>query len=182
MSDLIKGFFSFSVFGVLIAACYLWVLFSRRSFLSKGLGPLVPLVNGTLHYEQTRVTLRGTYQGFPVWVIHTLGGQDFPDLFTLETEVPGKSDWVLGYGNEKLLARDRWYFKTGDEFLKARLEESGLLAKMEGWKSRPTIQFKAHEGKLNYTEDGYPPAAERFKQQLDLLTWLCKLNLRMNSR
>ena len=91
--------------------------------------------------------------------------------------VPGAQDWQIAYHTPVLgLGRTGWQIDTQDPALAARLEASGIIARLARL-GQPTISYSKQRRALQYSEDVTPrwaPTPERFGEQLELLLLLAQ--------
>ena len=126
MSDQISGILKplyvlggLAIFIVLLAAL---VARSRRSGFTKAWTPLLQVVHGTVKSRDMTSKLTGEYHGHPVVATITRGGQDTPDVYTIEMPAgPGGRDWEIAHRSENFLGSEMWRVFTTDPALQGRL-------------------------------------------------------------
>lgn len=182
LQNLFKSLYVVICCGGFIGILAMFVIFSRRSSVSNTWEPLVPLVNGTLERKYMTAILQGTYQEHPVQATLITGGAENPDTFQIQmTTVARGANWLARYGSENLFGKDQWYIKANHPILQQRLDQSGILAELQQWDSRPTIRYESDSGTLIYEEDGRVPKPERFQAQLGLLLRIAGINEQLNT-
>lgn len=186
MQDLIQNLFK-SLYvavccGAFVAALTALVIFSRHSSVSRAWEPLVSVVNGTLERKYRTAVLQGSYQEYPIQATLLTGGAEDPDTFQIRMQTAARgANWLLRYGSEKFLDKDRWYIKADHPILQERLDQSGIPVEMQQWNSHPTIRYERDSGTLLYEENGKVPNPEHFRAQLALLVHLMRINDQVNT-
>jgi hypothetical protein len=186
MSDQIPGFLKslyvlgcLAVFIVLLAA---FVARSRRSGLTRTWTPLLQVVHGTVTSRHLTSTLSGEYHGYPVLATISRGGQDTPDVFSVEIPAgPGGRDWGIAHRSEKMLGPETWRPFTKDPALQTRLTSAGAAAHFQAWPKHAQVQYDAARGKLAMREEILAPTPEHFREQLNMLEWLAEVNADVNN-
>lgn len=165
--------------------------FTKAKF-KRALAPLAPTIAGTLSDEGSGA-LGGTVDGRTIWVRTSEGvrSHQYPghsntkrNLFEIELpQIAGAHEWsialsVASYGPLEYVIR------SSDDATRDRLTNAGVIADVTALNGWIVIRYSSVMKSLSYTEEVTPrlaPTPERFRQQLDLLAHLARVNDAVNA-
>lgn len=192
-SDVLSGVLS--VVGLLFVAYWIGKLLGRvkEKRFATAWRPLVALVNGSFTSEATiseTSVLTGTYQGYPVRAYMAPGSnkshysKERYNYFEVQLgHQPGKLDWQIAYQTSILgLGKQGWQIEAAPA-LADGLKQQGVLEQIQAL-GNPIVHYSQQQESLLLSEDVTPawaPSPQHFKQQLDLLVGLAKINRLINA-
>lgn len=166
---------------IVVFAAFVWFLTRliagrRRRAMELAWIPLLAIVNGSFNGNPYHGKMSGIHSGRGVTAEWIMGGEEDPDRFSLTMVTAGHgTQWKIEYASERLFGQQRWLIRSKDERVKSSLWQSGILAKMESWRSHPSIEYSPRSKCLVFRDTGAIPDAMRFAAQLELLVRLAAL-------
>lgn len=191
--DVLSGVLS--VVGLLFVAYWIGKILGRVKEMRfvTAWHPLIALVNGRFTSEATiseTSVLIGTYQGYPVRAYMAPGSnrshysKERYNYFEVQLgHQPGRLDWRIAYQTSVPgLGKQGWQIEA-TLALADGLKEQGVLRQIQALGTPIVLYFQQQES-LSLSEDVTPawaPSPQHFKQQLDLLVGLAKINRLINA-
>ena len=183
------------VAGLLFVAYWIGKLLGwvRKKRFANAWRPLVPLVNGIFTSEATiseTSVLTGMYAGYPVRAYMAPGSnrshysKERYNYFEVQLlHQPGKLDWRVNYQTSVLgLGKQGWQIQASPA-LADGLEQQGVLGQIRAL-GTPIVHYTQQQESLLLSEDVTPawaPSPQHFKQQLELLLYLARVNRFVNA-
>ena len=183
------------VLGLLFVAYWIGRLLGRvkKKRFANAWSPLVPLVNGTFTSEATiseTSVLTGTYAGYPVRAYMAPGSnrsqysKERYNYFEVQLlHQAGKLDWRIDYETRVLgMGKQGWQIRAAPA-LEDQLRQQGVLGQISAL-GNPIVRYSQQQESLLISEDvtpGWAPSPQHFKQQLELLLYLAKMNGLVNA-
>lgn len=191
------------LFGAVVLAIFMVFVFAlgflinrfKNAGFRKAWAPLIPMIQGKVVEDGGGAAtswLTGTYRGKRVRASITPNrsrysgesGHYYNDFDVALLDVAGKQDWKIEYQTAILgFGHTGWRIVTKDKALEDRLNASGILHAISRFGS-PEIAYQARGGVLRLSDDITPlkaPPLESFRDQLELLLVLAKVNEEVNT-
>jgi hypothetical protein len=191
------------LFGAVVLAIFMVFVFAfgflinrvKNAGFRKAWAPLIPIIQGKVVEDGGGAAtswLTGTYRGKRVRASMTPNrnrysgesGHYYNDFDVSLLNVPGEQDWKIEYTTAILgFGHTGWRIVTKDKALEDRLNASGILLAISRFGS-PEIAYQARSGVLQFSDDITPlkvPSPESFRDQLELLLVLAKVNEEVNT-
>jgi hypothetical protein len=159
--------------------------FTNRTY-ARAWAPLVPVVNGTIVYDQSTAvssSLHGQYKGHAVHAqmepqrnrYHDSSTGRYNAFEVTLHDVAGAHDWRV-YHDTKIfgIGRDGWQIDTDDAALASRLEASGITAVL-AMLGTPTLKFDASAHTLLFSNDITPNLVLTVGDFVDVLELLLRM-------
>jgi hypothetical protein len=187
--DLIFGAVVLIIFLIIVLVIGRFVSGLKNQRFSKAWQPLVPVINGKIIHDGGGAAtswLTGTYKGKAVQASMIPGRNLYQDesgsrynYFEVKlVDVPGNQDWRIAYKMPLAgLGKEGWQIKCQYLTLQNQLQQSGVLSTLSRF-GRPTVEYKARQKTLTYSEDISPrwvPDKEQFMDELELLLQLAAI-------
>jgi hypothetical protein len=187
--DLIFGAVVLIIFLIIVLVIGRFVSGLENQRFSKAWQPLVPVINGKIIHDGGGAAiswLTGTYKGKAVQASMIPGRNLYQDesgsrynYFEVKlVDVPGNQDWRIAYKMPLAgLGKEGWQIQSQNLTLQSRLQQAGVLSTLSRF-GRPTVEYKAKQKTLTYSEDISPrwvPDQEQFMDELALLLQLAAI-------
>ena len=196
-SDVLSG--GLIILGFLFVAYWIGKLLGRanNTRFAKAWKPLMAIIDGTIVYDgagSDTSWLTGTYQGYKVRASMSPGSNKYTmshnsydryNSFNVQLlDQPGKQDWKIHNGTQALgVSRQGWAIQAPFA-LQEQLNREGVMDHIKPM-GNPVLSYREQPQALQLSDDVTPqwaPNPERFKQQLDLLVYLAKVNQQVNTK